>query len=355
MSRLREDRRSAPRDRVLRARGAERTRAEFEAADHVIQLSGGGEEGIGEDVTYDALDHIALQDAGPVLDLAGAHTLGEFCELLDGLDLFPAEPGARGLAPLPALGLRVGGARPGAAPGGHAAARGARPRAAAGQLRLLDAAVARRRRRLLDRAAPPRLELYPTLRFKLDPTNDWTDELIAELVETGAVDSLDLKGLYKGTPVDVETDPELYAKLIEAFPEPGSRTPTSTRRPGRCSSRSRPVTWDAPIHSIADIEALPWPPKMVNVKPSRFGALRDLFAAYDYCERARDRRLRRRPEGARPGRGQIQYLASLFHPDTPNDVAPSGYNDREAEPGLPTSPLEPQLSPTGFRWARKAA
>ena len=36
------------------------------------------------------------------------------------------------------------------------------------------------------------LALHPTLRFKLDPTNDWDDELIAALVETGAVDSLDL-------------------------------------------------------------------------------------------------------------------------------------------------------------------
>ena len=26
-----------------------------------------------------------------------------------------------------------------------------------------------------------------------------------------------------------------------------------------------------------------------------------------------------------PGRGQIQYLASVFHPDGPNDVAPTGF------------------------------
>ena len=25
-----------------------------------------------------------------------------------------------------------------------------------------------------------------------------------------------------------------------------------------------------------------------------------------------------------PGRGQLQYLASLFHPDGPNDLAPPG-------------------------------
>ena len=40
-----------------------------------------------------------------------------------------------------------------------------------------------------------------------------------------------------------------------------------------------------------------------------------------------------------PGRGHIQYLASIFHPDTPNDVAPGGYNDPDVPAGLPESPL----------------
>ena len=51
-----------------------------------------------------------------------------------------------------------------------------------------------------------------------------------------------------------------------------------------------------------------------------------------------------------PGRGHIQYLASLFHPDTPNDTAPSGYNNPQLPEGLPTSPLEPRIAPAGFRW-----
>ena len=51
-----------------------------------------------------------------------------------------------------------------------------------------------------------------------------------------------------------------------------------------------------------------------------------------------------------PGRGQIQYLASLFHPDSPNDVAPGGFNDPLPSPGLPSSPLAPSPSETGFRW-----
>ena len=50
------------------------------------------------------------------------------------------------------------------------------------------------------------------------------------------------------------------------------------------------------------------------------------------------------------GRGHIQYLASLFHPDTPNDVAPGGYNHPDTPAGLPTTPLQPAAEPTGFRW-----
>ena len=51
-----------------------------------------------------------------------------------------------------------------------------------------------------------------------------------------------------------------------------------------------------------------------------------------------------------PGRGHIQYLASIFHPGTPNDVAPTGYNSTDVEPGLPSSPLPPEPSAIGFRW-----
>jgi len=65
---------------------------EFTRLSTLVRVRGGGEEGLGEDVTYDALDHIALQDAGAVHDLTGPSTLGELCELVEGLDLFPADP-----------------------------------------------------------------------------------------------------------------------------------------------------------------------------------------------------------------------------------------------------------------------
>ena len=43
---------------------------EFTRPSTIIRLQGKGEEGIGEDVVYDVLDHIAHRDAGPVHDLA---------------------------------------------------------------------------------------------------------------------------------------------------------------------------------------------------------------------------------------------------------------------------------------------
>jgi L-alanine-DL-glutamate epimerase-like enolase superfamily enzyme len=323
----------------------------FERLSTVIHIWGGGEDGLGEDVTYDAVDHVALQDAGPNLDLTGFAALGEFCEMVGELDTFPAEPQrdvsrryrrwAFESAALD-LALRQAGSNLAGALG-----REPRPVTFVCSMRLSpggeEPSTIETLRAKLDR--------YPDLRFKLDPTNDWDDELIAALVETGATDSLDLKGFYRGTVVDVETDPELYAKLIEAFPEAWLEDPdvNEETRPILEPIRDR-LTWDAPIHSIADVEVLPWEPKMVNVKPSRIGGLRDLCETYDYCAEHGIGAYGGGQWELGVGRGQIQVLASLFHPDTPNDTAPRGYNEAEPPPGLPSSPLEPQLTPTGFRW-----
>src|SRR5207237_5287487 len=63
-----------------------------------------------------------------------------------------------------------------------------------------------------------RLERYPTLRFKLDPTSSWTPELIETLAGTGAIDSVDFKALYRGTVVDQPPDPVLYRRVVDGFP-----------------------------------------------------------------------------------------------------------------------------------------
>jgi L-alanine-DL-glutamate epimerase-like enolase superfamily enzyme len=325
---------------------------EFDRLTTTIHLRGGGQEGVGEDVVYDSLDHIAFQDAGPVLELAGKHTIASYSELLEGLELFPSPPERevsvnyrRWAFESAALDLAL---RQAGKSLHEVVGREPRPVSFVVSMRLTPPGSEE-----VSTIAPvrKRLEVYPTLRFKLDPTNDWTDELIAQLVDTGAVDSLDLKGQYKGTPVDVDADPGLSRKLIEAFPDAWLEDPevNDETRPLLDPVADR-VTWDAVIHSVADIRAQPWPPKMVNIKPSRFGPLHELFAAYDYCDENGIGAYGGGQWELGPGRGHIQYLASLFHPDTPNDVAPSGYNTAGTEPGLPSSPLEPQPTETGFRW-----
>jgi hypothetical protein len=196
-----------------------------------------------------------------------------------------------------------------------------------------------------------RLERYPELRFKLDATPDWDDALIAALVETGAVDSIDFKGAYKGTRVDTPTDPGLYRRVAEAFPDAWLEDPDLEDAGARAALApfEDRITWDAPIHSVPDILSRRVLPRTVNLKPSRFGSVRALLEAYDFCAG--------RGMGAYgggqyelgAGRGQIQLLAALFHPDGPNDIAPGGYDALEPEPGLPASPLDPAPAATGFR------
>ena len=323
----------------------------FERLSTVVHLQGGGLEGLGEDVVYQAEDHVALQRAGPVhaKRLSGRFALGEFCALVDSLDLFPVAPQSevsrlyrRWTFHSAALDLAMAQT---AQPLHAVLGREPRPVTFVVSLRLGE---------------PPSLEpierrlaRYPKLRFKLDPTSSWTPELIDALVATRAVDSVDFKSLYRGTVVDQPPDPVLYERIVKAFPEAWIEDPdvVTPETAAVLEDEHDRITWDAAIHSIDDIEALPFPPRMVNIKPSRIGGLPKLCATYDYCAE--------RGIGAYgggqfelgPGRGQAQYLAALFHPDTPNDLAPAGYNVDDPPPGLPDSPLPVSTSPTGFRWA----
>ncbi|MBV9338494.1 MAG: hypothetical protein JO243_21610, partial [Solirubrobacterales bacterium] len=246
-----------------------------------MHLHGGGLEGIGEDVVYQAADHLALQNAGPIHErtLAGRFALGEFCQLIDELDLFPVAPEwevsrlyRRWTFHSAALDLAL--------------AQAARP---------LHAALKREPRPVtfvvsLRLGEPPRIDSierrlarYPNLRFKLDATSSWTPELIDALIATGAVDSVDFKSLYRGTVVDQPPDPVLYQRVVEAFPRAWIEDPdmVTAETAAVLAAEHDRITWDAPIHSIDDIEALPFPPRMVNIKPSRIGGLAKLCATYD--------------------------------------------------------------------------
>jgi hypothetical protein len=108
------------------------------------------------------------------------------------------------------------------------------------------------------------------------------------------------------------------------------------------------ITWDAPLHSLADV--VERNSKAINSKPSRFGPLQELMSVYDHCEREGIAIYGGGQGEQGVGRGQIEYLASLFHPDTPNAVAPSGYNDPAVPDGLPATPMDPVPAEVGFRW-----
>jgi hypothetical protein len=322
----------------------------FERRTTVVHLAGGGLEGVGEDVVYQPEDHVALQEAGPVLSeqVAGRYTLGEFCELIDSLDLFPVAPAwevsrlyRRWTFHSAALDLALAQA---GLPLYARLVREPRPVTFVVSLRLGEPPT-------LD-PVERRLSRYPSLRFKLDPTSSWTPDLIAALAATGAVDSVDFKSFYRGTVVDQPPDRPLYERVVGAFPNAWIEDPDVVT-PGTAAvlaDHHDRITWDAPIHSIADIEALPFPPKMVNLKPSRIGGLPKLCATYDYCSEHDIRAYSGGQFELGPGRGQAQYLASLFHPNTPNDLAPVAFNQNDPPAGLPVSPLAPSPAPTGFRW-----
>ena len=333
--------------------GLERTVSSgFTRLTTVVRLRGGGHEGIGEDVTYGEAEQRAQQGAGPRLRLSGSYTLATFSARLAEIDLFPAEPSQHAFRDYRRWGFESAALDLALRQEGRSLAetvgREARPVTFVVSMRLADPPSADLIRQWL--------ELYPNLRFKLDPTADWDERLVEELRETGAVDSVDLKGAYSGTVVDNPADPKLYRLVAEGFSDAWIEDPvlTSETRAILEPHRER-ITWDAVIHSVADIEVLPFPPRTINVKPSRFGSLAKLCDAYDYCDEHGIGMYGGGQFELGPGRGQTQYLASLFHSEAPNDVAPVGFNEPEPRAGLPQSPLPPSPSATGFGWSERQA
>ena len=313
----------------------------------IVRLRGRGEEGLGEDVTWDQVDHIEFMRQPTPDGLLGAWELAEWSAALGEIDLFPVTPcrpasrlyrrWAFESAALD-LGLRQAGLSLAEALG-----RTPEPVRFVCSVRLGEPPS----------VAPirERLRSDPTLGFKLDATLSWTSQTLEEIAQVCTVPVVDLKGLYQNATVELAPDAGLYQRVVDAFPEAWLEDPgfTPETRPVLADHLSR-VSWDEPVHSIDDLEALPAPPGALNIKPSRFGSLAELFAAYDYCESTGTPSYGGGMFELGPGRGQLQYLASLFHPDGPNDLAPPEYNMAQYDGSLPRCPLPPQPHPTGFRW-----
>ena len=313
----------------------------------VFALAGAGHHGVGEDVTYEAVEHRRAQSAGPVLPLAGTWTLDAFSRHLDRLDTFPDRPPA------------------------HEVSRTYRRWAL--ESAALDLALRQAGRALhevLGRVPAPvrfvvSLNLGPApscapllsrraacgaLRFKLDATSEWGDPLLECLAASGCVDAIDFKGVYQGTLSATRTDPGLYRRVARALPDVWLEDPDLSDPAARVALRSERhrVTWDAPIHSAADIAAQPWSARTVNIKPSRFGTLRGLLDTYDHCATHGIGVYGGGQYELGPGRGQAQYLAALFHPDAPNDLAPAGFDDPVPPADVPCSPMILTPAPVGF-------
>jgi hypothetical protein len=323
------------------------TSSGFVRTSTVIVLAGSGEEGLGEDVTYAPEDHAALQAAGPTQPLAGSWTIESFSAQLESLDLFPAPPGAEVYRNYRRWGFESAALDLALRQAGRAlhevVGRPAQPVNFVASVRLPEPPTLE--------PVDARLAQHPGLRFKLDPTASWDAELIGELAARGIVATADLKGFYSGTSVDNQPEAGLYERIAEGLPDAWIEDPALTAETSPVlEPYHERITWDAPIHSVADVLALPFPPRMLNVKPSRFGSLRALFDFYDHCESNGIGGYGGGQTELGVGRGQIQYLASLFHPDTPNDVAPAAYNLDPLPSDLPGSPLPPTPSRTGFRW-----
>jgi hypothetical protein len=318
---------------------------DFERVTTVIHLRGGGAEGLGEDVSPFETEDDTLHVLAPELPLAGEWTLGALSERVAELDLWPLPP-------------RWDPAR--------------RWRRWAFESAALDLALAQAGRALhevVGRAPQPvrfvnslglgdpptfdpirrRLERHPNLRFKLDVTAAWSPDLIDEVAATGAVEIVDFKGRYG---LETPQLPELlrmYERVIETFPdallEDGHDIPEVTELLASAGDR---ISYDAPIYTAESLDAMPLPPRAVNIKPCRVGDVRSLLDVYTACAA---RGLITYGGGMGElgvGRTQIQLLAALFHPDSPNDVAPGGYNFDTPAADLPASPLAAEPAPTGF-------
>jgi hypothetical protein len=311
-----------------------------------VILHGGGFEGRGEDTIYAAAPHDEWAGLAKTLPLRGARTVEGFSKHLDSLDLFPDPLPMPGMEPYRRwalesaaldLALRQNDMTLWDAMGGSPA-----PVNFALSMSLGDPPT----------SATPRgwVDALPGVELKIDASLKWDDALMEELAATGAVTVVDIKGHYTGDWIDNRPDPVLYERLARHFPnvllEDAMLTAETREALGSAVSR---LSWDAPIHSLADIASLDDPPAAINIKPSRFGTLERLYEALQYCL---DNSIPLYGGGQYElgwGRTQIQTIAALWYPSASNDVAPSIFHTSTPGDKVPLSPLEiPENSGFGF-------
>ena len=312
----------------------------FERVTTVVRLAGAGRAGFGEDVTYDADTHERVLPQWRDFPLAGEHTIEGFSRLLESLLPAEDEPHARWGFESAALDLAL--AQAGATLS-EVTGRQPKPVRFVVSTRL---------------GSPPDPEVVlgwlraePSLEFKLDPQSSWDRKVARALAQTGRVRVVDLKGFYKDTPVDQEFDPALYRLTVEEFPDAYIEDPAlkeeslSLVEPARAR-----LSWDAPIHSVADIRSLRWRPAAINMKPSRFGSLERLFDALRSLRGRGNPDVRRRPIRAWGGEGADTRVGLALLPAEPQRRRAPRVQSGRSPSRTPREPAPPGIGPAG--WVR---
>lgn len=201
----------------------------------------------------------------------------------------------------------------------------------------------------IDKVAARR-QMHPTVGFKLDVAPSWTQEIMDRVAGVEGVATIDFKGQYG---LEVEDEAALlamYERTVATFGpdvmlEDPHDLPEVLELLTPIADR---VSYDAPITTVESIASTAITAQIVNIKPCRVGRLDELSRLYAHCEAHGIRMYNGGMGELGVGRGQAQLLASLFHPDAPNDIAPSDYNLLEPPAGLPGTPLDPAPD-RGFR------
>ena len=214
-----------------------------------LHLLGGGEEGLGEDISPFGIENFPPYAEPPELPLAGEWTLGSFCSHVGTLSLWAEEPlwepmhrYRRWAFESAALDLAVRQAG-----------------------RSLPALLGREARPLrfvnsLGLGDPPtfetlekRLASYPALHFKVDADARWTPELIDAMAATGAVEIVDFKGRYGMEVSDEDALARMYEHVLARFPDALLEDPHDLPEIERLMApHAARVSHDAPIQAVAD-------------------------------------------------------------------------------------------------------
>ncbi|MCW2956705.1 MAG: hypothetical protein JWO69_1574 [Thermoleophilia bacterium] len=323
-----------------------------------MELHGGGHVGRGEDIAYSADTQALLPGAFAELPLSGEWTLGSFAAQL------AAHP-----VQLPA------GSMGDDKPGFHrwaleSAALDLALRQAGKDLAALVGVAWEPVRVSLSMGLgdPPSaaavhrwLERDPSITFKLDTNRGWTPGLVADLAATGAVSTVDFKGLYRGDWIDTSPDPVLYrtvgAGLGDALLEDCDLT-TDQHLDAFDESALGRLSWDYPITGPRDVPGVEGStatfsdlrPAAINIKPSRFGSLERLLETIALCEQEGIPCYAGGQFELGIGRTQVQTIASIFFADAPNDCAPAAFHGASADDeGLPLGPVDVPPG-VGFGW-----